>query len=268
MAWLVNICCCISMRSCGVHCNGKLLFWLRFFHIRLRFCIYWSTFLCRLTWLFPDVRVIFSCIELVCVSELHCWLLADSLMWSLSSGQDIFSMCNMAGSEDLHLHYVSSMVLVVLGHRNFQPLLSKNFKAVLFPSWYFSVIVLLCLLPSRHAARILQIHLYSLPFIIWNVGRLLMLYLITIYGLCCHCATVLVTAPRAQVLYSWWPLLYMVRTALFEIIFLLLDNTIVLLALSYIFWETSIGQMVQYVDTEHSFSSWVRRSATFVNPIH
>lgn len=184
MAWLVNICCCISMRSCGVHCNGKLLFWLRFFHIRLRFCIYWSTFLCRLTWLFPDVRVIFSCIELVSVSELHFWLLADSLMWSLSSGQDIFSMCNMAGSEDLHLHSVSSVVLVALGHRNFQPLLSKNFKAVLFPSWYFSVIVLLCLLPSRHAARILQIHLYSLPFIIWNVGRLLMPYLWIVLSLC------------------------------------------------------------------------------------
>ena len=89
-----------------------------------------------------------------------------------------------------------------------------------------------------------------------------------IYGLCCHCATVLVTTPRAQVLYSWWPLLYMVWTALFDIIFLLLDNTIVLLALSYIFWETSVGQMVQSVDTEHSLSSWVRRSATFVNPIH
>ena len=87
-------------------------------------------------------------------------------MWSLSSGQDIFSMGNMAGSEDLHLHSVSSMVLVALGHRNFQPLLSKNLKAVLFPSWYFSVIVLLCLLPSRRVAQILQIHLYSLPFII------------------------------------------------------------------------------------------------------
>ena len=126
----------------------------------------------------------FSCIELVSVSELHFLHLADSLMWSLSSGQDIFSVCNMAGSEDLHLHSVSSMVLVALGHRNFQPLLSKIFKAVLLPSWYFSVIVLLCLLHSRRVAQILQIHLYSLPFIIWNVGCLLMPYLWLVLSLC------------------------------------------------------------------------------------
>ena len=71
------------------------------------------------------MRVIFSCIELVSVSALHFQHLADSLMWSLSSSQDIFSLCNMAGSEDLHLHSISSVVLVALGHHNFQPLLSR-----------------------------------------------------------------------------------------------------------------------------------------------
>ena len=124
----------------------------------------------------------FSCIELVSVSELHFLHLADSLMWSLSSGQDIFSVCNMAGSEDLHLHFVSSMV--TLGHHNFQPLLSKIFKAVLLPSWYFSVIVLLCLSPIWCAVHILQIHLYSLTFIIWDLGRLLMPYLWLVLSLC------------------------------------------------------------------------------------
>ena len=93
-------------------------------------------------------------------TEFHtpCWLLdVVVVIWSrhffhVQYGREC--------SEDLHLHSVSSVVLVALGHRNFQPPLSKIFKAVLLPSWYFSVIVLLCLSPSCRAVQILQIDLY------------------------------------------------------------------------------------------------------------
>jgi len=87
-----------------------------------------------------------------------CWLLdVVVVIWS----RRIFRVqYGRECSEDLHLHSVSSVVLVALGHRNFQPPLSKFFKAVLLPSWYFSVIVLLCLSPSCRAVRILQIDLY------------------------------------------------------------------------------------------------------------
>ena len=175
MAWFLHICCCISMQSCDMHCNGKLLFWLRFFHIHLRFWIYWSTFLCHLTWLFPDVRVIFfmhrTCFCFWTSFPTPYWLLdVVVVIWSRHFFRVQYGREWRSASTFRFKHGD-------VGASQFSDTVVKIFKAVLLPSWYFSVIVLLCLSPIWCAVRILQIHLYSLTFIIWDLGRLLMPYL-------------------------------------------------------------------------------------------
>ena len=75
-----------------VVCNAKesTFFWLIHFHICLKFCIYRSIFVFRLTWLWPDAGVIFSCRQLVPISKLHFLQVAGSLKRLLLSSQDIF----------------------------------------------------------------------------------------------------------------------------------------------------------------------------------